>query len=210
MTKMKKLLLLSVVAVCLIALSGLAEAGLIDNSTITIMPSSSPAYPGYDAMYAIDSGPSQFISDYASASQGTGTHLDFNFGKPLTFTSILYTDRTSSGAGNFSNVRGTYDFVTSYQYIFSNNSNFSSPVATITVGPLQTLPNPFSSYTQVQSAANFQGVTAQYVRWQVVSTNGANPGASDFRFTAAPVPAAIWLLGAGLIGLVGIRRKFIA
>lgn len=31
---------------------------------------------------------------------------------------------------------------------------------------------------------------------------------SDFIMTPVPVPGALWLLGSGLIGLVGIRRKF--
>ena len=30
----------------------------------------------------------------------------------------------------------------------------------------------------------------------------------DFSFTPIPIPSAIWLLGTGLIGLVGFRRKF--
>lgn len=35
----------------------------------------------------------------------------------------------------------------------------------------------------------------------------ASTGA-EVRYTATPIPAAIWLLGSGLLGLLGIRRRF--
>jgi hypothetical protein len=30
----------------------------------------------------------------------------------------------------------------------------------------------------------------------------------DFNTTNVPLPSALWLLGSGLIGIVGVRRKF--
>jgi len=41
-----------------------------------------------------------------------------------------------------------------------------------------------------------------------------NPPPSDWTYTqtvvapAVPIPAAVWLLGSGLVGLIAIRRKF--
>jgi hypothetical protein len=46
-----------------------------------------------------------------------------------------------------------------------------------------------------------------------VATNGSNEGAKlddvyfEGTFAPVPVPAAVWLLGSGLVGLIGIRRK---
>jgi hypothetical protein len=37
-------------------------------------------------------------------------------------------------------------------------------------------------------------------------TNTLNP---DFRYQTVPIPAAVWLLGSGLLGLLGFRRKII-
>ena len=40
---------------------------------------------------------------------------------------------------------------------------------------------------------------------------GAGVGLDDLVFChpePVPVPAAVWLLGSGLVGLIGLRRKF--
>jgi len=35
-----------------------------------------------------------------------------------------------------------------------------------------------------------------------------NTTIDDFEYGAVPIPGAVWLLGSGLVGIVGIRRKF--
>lgn len=48
----------------------------------------------------------------------------------------------------------------------------------------------------------------------VYATGANNPLGSGFEavleVTAVPIPGAVWLLGSGLIGLVGLRRRFIS
>lgn len=41
-----------------------------------------------------------------------------------------------------------------------------------------------------------------------LETNAYGPALDNVRLSAAPIPSAVWLLGSGLIGIVGIRRKF--
>ena len=42
----------------------------------------------------------------------------------------------------------------------------------------------------------------------LVMIDGAFPGFSaNFDFVAVPVPAAVWLFGSGLLGLVGVARR---
>ncbi len=109
-------------ALAVAAASGTAQA-------VTILGSSSPAYSGYGSSFALDN---SFTTDFAGNGTGVGTHLDFDFGSAQTFTGILYTDRTSSGSSNGSDVRGITDYVTQYKYTFASDVNFTNQVATQT------------------------------------------------------------------------------
>ena len=39
------------------------------------------------------------------------------------------------------------------------------------------------------------------------SLRDTNPARIEYSFTVIPVPAAVWLFGSGLLGLVGIARR---
>jgi hypothetical protein len=45
-----------------------------------------------------------------------------------------------------------------------------------------------------------------YQIWVQSSGNGSFD--IDFKVSAVPIPPAIWFLGSGIVGLVGVRRKF--
>jgi hypothetical protein len=183
-------------------------AAIIDNSTVTILPSSSPAFAGFEANYALDLGPGRFVSDFASAGQGASTRLDFDFGDRLSFASITYTDRTTSGADNFSFVGGEADMVLSFRFIFSDVSDFSSnngtlDVVTDGVGGAQ--------ISDFQTVVDTQGLSGRYLRWQVLFANGLNAGAADFSFdataAAVPEPGTMVICGGSLVGLALILRR---
>jgi hypothetical protein len=173
-------------------LTGLCQAQQfqpIDKSTITIFDSYK-AYNGYDAFYCLDTtgnGPvsadNQFITDYASQGGGANTFLSFDFGQQYTFAAILFTDRTTSGGPNDLYVGGTYDFNTSYMFTFSNDQTFTTNVGTVVV--TVNTPSQPTTINSFQTLSLISGIPpAQYVQWQVLSTNGNNPGASDFSFFA--------------------------
>ncbi len=44
--------------------------------------------------------------------------------------------------------------------------------------------------------------------WINGTTIDDETGIDNISFTTVPIPSAVWLLGSGLIGLVGVRRKF--
>jgi hypothetical protein len=191
-------------------LSGGAQAAnVVNNTSVTILTSSSTPYAGYGQSAALDVNLNKYLTDFAGLNTGVGTHLDFNFGSAQTFTQIQYTDRTSSGGANGSNTLGTFDFVTQYQYTFATDASFNNVVGTFTSAVFST-PGTATSFLDFQHTDALPAITAQYVKWQVLSTIGSNPGASNFQFTVTAVPEpetyALLLAGLGLMGAI-VRRR---
>ncbi len=62
---------------------------------------------------------------------------------------------------------------------------------------LATLPSGFSATTP----------TELYFDNSFSQLNGTTVFTADFGFQAVPVPAAVWLFGSGLLGLVGVARR---
>lgn len=84
-------------------------------------------------------------------------------------------------------------------------ANWTSPGNTISLAGLATAPEFLylfeASGTNPEISA-LDGLTASSIPAIQISADG-----SMVSFTPVPVPAAVWLLGSGLIGLLGIRRK---
>lgn len=183
---------------------------------------------GYDQSNVLDTSTAlnannvvtKWATDYASAGGANNTFLSFDFGVAQIFSSIMYTDRTSSGGLPSSYARGNYDYVTKYSYTFSLDGSFTDlPSSTTFISTLLTVPGtalsgpgsfglPLSDFQHTDAISN---VAARYVRWNVVSTIGSNPGAADFQFTTSPVPEpevySMMLAGLGVMGGFVIRRR---
>jgi hypothetical protein len=197
-----------VAAIAALALASAANASIIVNSTVSFLNTSSPAFPAYDQAFALDTGVN---TDYASQGVGNATHLDLDFGSAQTFESIAYTDRVTSGGPNGVFFGGTTDFVTSFRYDFATDAAFSDIVGSVSVSGVVAPVNPTTA-AQFLTTTSIPGITARFVRWQVVAANGANPGASNFEFTVGaaatvPEPATLGLLGSALAAIVFLRRK---
>jgi len=144
---------------------------------------------------------------------GAATHLDFAFPTLETFSKIIYTDRTTSGGGNGGFVGGTFDYVFHYEFIFSNDPTFATNVGIVMV----TLPNPGITFlpdvAAFTTSTDIPNISALYLRWQVLGTNGANPGAANFDFfnaNAVPDPATLALAVIGGVMVCGLgwgRRR---
>lgn len=109
---------------------------------------------------------------------------------------------------------GVFNFVTPTRYFVNSVIGFSRAGidgADLLNGPL------LGASWDMASALEPQIGTASFLQWalsDVVTTGGVlvfNSGITPSAFTATvsevPVPAGIWLLGSGLVGLVSIGRR---
>jgi hypothetical protein len=178
--------------------------------TLTLLGSSTPAYPGYPAADAIDVGPNSLLTDYASDGGGDSTHLDFAISGSA--DEITLYDRTTSGGDNGTYVGGVTDFTTEFELIFSDNADFSDPLATYTFS--KSAPTNPTGPASFLFTTDFAPVDADYVRYQVIS-GGTNDGLADISFTGpassssatTPEPGGLFLLGTGVLGIVGTLRR---
>ncbi len=126
--------------------------------------------------------------EYASLNGGANMFVDFDLGGIVPVTGFDFFDRLAA-----------VDRTTGFNLIFDDNSDFSSPVSTLSFTPGAT----GWGYSQ-----NFSAVNARYVRFDATATAGAtnNSGIQEMIFYAAvPEPSAA-LLG-GLAGLLALSRR---
>ncbi|OHB68141.1 MAG: hypothetical protein A2V70_12000, partial [Planctomycetes bacterium RBG_13_63_9] len=113
---------------------------------------SAAAYPGggYEADNILSgAGAGGQKREYASDSKGTGTFIDFDFGKPVPIAGFRHVDRRDPAT------------VDSAELIFSDGPDFGHPIAKVEVDHANT---PGGT-----TFAQFDPVTARYVRWQVTA-----------------------------------------
>jgi hypothetical protein len=192
-----------------LALGATAGAGIVDNNTVTIINAFAPAFPGFSASNAIDTGPNHLVTDYASFGGYTNTFISFDLGKPYILDAITVTDRTTSGRPNGAFFGGLTDKVTSYDLLLSlTDPTFTSGTTIFHVNS----PAP----VQQISPADFMTTTAignlltRYVEFKVTgaAAGQGNTGMADIVFDAVtPEPSSLTLLstGAAFCGLV-LRR----
>ncbi len=183
----------------------------IDYTNITISDSSPSFNADFDVSNIVTNNANLPNTDgfgYASQGAGADTFVDFAFSSPYSFDTITTIDRLHSGAAA-DTIGGTADFVTEYDLILSTNPVFGDGDDTVvSVGPLA-VPAAPTGIDDFTSSAAIGGLTAQYVRFDVVATNGANPGAHTFFFegTLVPEPASCGTLLTGLLALLGVVRR---
>jgi hypothetical protein len=187
-----------------------ASASPISNSTITVINGSTPYNSTWGWTNAIDTGGNYHRTDYASLGAGNNAFLDFDLGQQYPIYRIIYTDRTSSGGNNDSYLRGTLDYVTGFQFLFSNDPTFGTVLGSVQVTGILVPPSG-SALPNFQHAVDIPGgYNARYVRWDVISHYSGsathNTGASNFQFET-PEPSTFALLAGGLALAAALKRR---
>ena len=107
--------------------------------------------------------------EYASLGLGAGAYVDFDLGSARAITGFDMFDRLFDA-----------ERATSFDLIFSNNADMSSPVAT----------RSYSKASSWTASDNFAApITARYVRYDITAGSG-NTGLSDIQFYASEFPGA--------------------
>jgi hypothetical protein len=153
---------------------------------------SAPAFSGqYPASGLLNGnvGSSDFVAgnEYASASQGTNTFMDFDLGSQLPIGGFDFFQRTA-----------LVDRPTSYDVIFSNDPTFATSQAT-------------RSYSGTEASwvlsDSFSEINARYVRFDVTGgSSNAAYGGEEAIFYAVPEPGTASLLGIATLTLARRRR----
>jgi len=148
------------------------------------------AFPGgaYEAKNMLDGvADGRHRSEYASASKGTDTFIDFDFRKPTPIAAFKHVDRFDPAT------------VAAADLVFSDDAEFEPVIATVKVKHA----NARGGVTLVP----FEPVTARYVRWQVTAVQSyATVGGAEIGFfTVAerePAPTRTVVESAGLPAVI--------
>lgn len=165
--------------------------GMLPISGVSIFGSAPAFNANFSAANAIDGdiGRISIAADtpeYASASLGLDTFVDFDLGGIVPVGGFDWFDRPHQA-----------DRVTGFDMIFSQDSTFGNGDDVL------------RSYTNpaMATGATFAATNARYVRYDVTSiAGGLNTGLSEIYFYQVPEPSAVMLILAG-IGLAGRRRR---
>jgi hypothetical protein len=191
-------------AALLAGAAGAAQAAVI----YPVSAAASSGFPTYEAANAIDQGPGAALSDWASFRQGVGSFLNLDLGAVYVLDQADVTDRVTSGGGNNAFVGGLFDFTTRFSLQAFADAGFATALAPALVFD-HSAAGPHTSPADFLLVAPLGGLTARYLQYTVLTTNGVNPGLSDIHFETASVlePAGWSLLLAGFAGLGATLRR---
>jgi hypothetical protein len=195
---MKTTIITALVA-CLLA-AGSASATMIslDGTTLASFTQISSSAPGTTALTDYDTGYASFSTTWAvtSATSGTAT-----VGTTLSGVTWTNGDTLAIAVRNDNENQWYFSF-----YVSDGTNNTST-------GPISLVPGQTADFSLLLAGLNLTG--SLYVGIIVSSTDpwslrpsGGKDRTAEYTLATVPVPPAVLLLGGGLLGLVGIQRRF--
>lgn len=186
-----------------------SSASLSAATIVPVAAAASSQYPGYEQGFAIDTGVNARNTDWAAQGTGAGSYIDFDLGAIYRIGAVHIVDRVTSGGANGGFVGGTADYTTQFSLQQLDGLGGNAIGGEMFFGAV--IPTGTTSYASFTHDIDATFYGAQFIRYRVVATSGANPGLSDFSFGTAGVPEpAQWALligGFGMVGRVARRRR---
>lgn len=147
-----------------------------------------------------------------NAADSFATLYGYNGGTLASTNSLAVVDGSAvigmlPGTVVFANTNGTNDY--NHGITFGSNLKFNLSLSDPAIGGTPGGNSTFSLglYADEFGANSLLGGTLFTIDLNNIGTTTVQTLANEANVTATPIPAAFWLLGSGLFGLVGIRRK---
>jgi hypothetical protein len=186
----RKIITIAVIAMLSIgAQAGIASADLVQNGGFE----SSPNFVDWTATGAVTidtASPCQGNNDALYTAAGATLYQTLSTTKGQVYTVSFYLkEPVSAGASNFEALWGTS---------LASMTVLDTPKVTVGTG-----------YEEFQFNVTAPNVTSTS---EIIEFKATGPAASQFQLdnvsvTPTPIPAAAWLLGSGLMGLLGLRNE---
>lgn len=184
--------------------------GAAAGQAATVVPVSatgSTSYPGYADSNAIDQGTGSDVSDWASFGEGASSTLRLDLGAVYKLTTAFVTDRVTSGGANNGFVGGLYDYTTRYSLTAYTDASFTTIIGSPVIVS-KPAPGTHGSPSDFLSTAALGGVKAEFLQYNVLASDGLNPGLSDIHFNGSVVPEpATWMLMLAGFGMIGVSTR---
>ena len=161
----------------------LTETDHLTFNQVSSLLANDPAFKGYE------------VPTMAMVGEVTQTLFGFNWATLPQGASTVYDEYCLDAVSFFGS---TYTYVTYPHYIWGYTADMADD-------------NPNLRYTLFLTDNNFTGHRDDgYLYRYIVSTGDVNPQRGTFlvrQVSSVPVPGGVWLLGSGLAGFLGLRRK---
>ena len=195
--QMKTTLSLASLAICATSATSHAASIFDDLSNELTDPSITTSAPRYNGTFDV----SNVFDDNLSNTYGTGgvaadAFIDFDFSAATIVGGFVFAQRGS-------------ELVTDFDLIFSNNADFTAPVATLNFATTGTPDFTLATGTTeaLQQFEFASAVNARYVKWEANASNNIFDGAAEMQFWTVPEPSTTALLGLGGLALILRRRR---
>ncbi len=195
---MKRTIITALIACLLTAGSASATMISLDGTTLATFKQISNSAPGTTSLADYDTGYASFSTTWAvtPATSGTAT-----VGTTLSGVTWTNGDTLSLAIRNDNENRWYFSF-----YV-SDGTNST------TTGLIALVPGQAANFSLLLAGLNLTGpldvgITVSSTNPWSLRPSGGKDRTAEYTLATVPVPPAMWLLGGGLLGFIGIRRRF--